>query len=324
VGLENRMNRELLTVYRTFPALKSILGNLDEMRRYFDQMILAMQSRYSVSNQVRIRDDKAEGLPGGPDVPIRIYEPVSSARPVPALLWVHGGGFTLGSPRQDDLQCSRLVEFIGCVVVSVDYRLAPEYPFPAGVEDCYGALLWLSKSAHRLGVDNSRIGVGGESAGGGIAAGVAIMARDRRDVNLNYQLLLCPSLDDRHITQSSYEATDKRNWYRDQSLECWRAYLSQSTESDVSPYAAPARLEDCAGLPPAYLMVGELDLMRDEVIGYASRLIQAAVATELHVWPGAFHGFEVLVPNAQISTHAVRDYMNALKRHFNTTGLEEA
>jgi acetyl esterase/lipase len=312
VDFKRRMNRELWEFYEGAPILPPLLDNLADFRQRAWSMTVDPSSLRSVA----IRDQKIPGLRGGPDVKVRIYSPQRGRGDAPALVWIHGGGFLIGNLDQDDHTCVRMAEKVGCVVVSVEYRLAPEYPFPAGTEDCYAALLWIGTSAVELEIDVSRIAVGGMSAGGGIAAGVAIMARDRGEINLAYQLLLCPCLDDRHITQSSHEITDNRAWSRAQSTAAWSAYLGGAAPGMVSPYAAPARLQDCSGLPPTYLAVGELDLMRDEIIDYAGRLICTGVTTELHVWPGAFHGFEVMVPDAAISRAAVADHIGALQRVF--------
>jgi acetyl esterase/lipase len=257
-------------------------------------------------------------VPGPPDNPegvrVRVYEPRKRNGPLPAILYVHGGGFTAGSIDLTDYACDHLVDHVDAVVVSVEYRLAPEHPFPAGPEDCYAALRWLFGSATELAVDAARIAVAGASAGGGIAAGVALMARDRGEVALAFQAPLYACIDDRHVTQSSHEITDPQTWNRQNSLDAWRAYLGHEPGGDVSPYAAPGRAEDLSSLPPAYMCVGQLDLVRDENVEYASRLLKAGVPTELHVYPGAFHGFEDVAPLARVSVDAIDDRDRALRR----------
>ncbi|HZQ37268.1 MAG TPA: alpha/beta hydrolase [Dehalococcoidia bacterium] len=265
--------------------------------------------------RVRIEDRTVPGPPGAPEVPVRIYAPAERSGALPGMLWIHGGGFTAGTHTQNDALCQRFVTESGCLVVSAGYRLAPEHPFPAPPEDCYAALRWLAGSAGELGVDGGRIAIGGGSAGGGLAAGVALMARDRGEIPLVFELLIYPCLDDRHETPSSHEiAAEGMVWYRDQSQRGWRAYLGSDRPAEVSPYAAPARVVDVAGLPPTFLMVGTLDLMRDENIAYAQRLMQAGIATELHVYPGAFHGFYTFVPEAPISRRATDEMVDALGR----------
>jgi len=221
----------------------------------------------------------------------------------------------LGDVSVDDFFCKQLALDVGCIVASVEYRLAPEHPHPAPIEDCYAGLRWLATSAAQLGIDSSRLAIGGGSAGGGLAASLALLARDRDDVQICYQLLIYPMLDDRNTTPSSHDVTEPKVWNREMNLIGWRALLGDKQGSDnVSPYAAAARAENLAGLPPTYICVGELDLFLDEDIAYASRLLQAHVSTELHVYPGAFHGSDLLVPMSEISQQWVADRNAALRR----------
>lgn len=268
--------------------------------------------------RVQVADRRVPGSADAPAVRVRLYTPVGGVGHRPALLWIHGGGFTAGTPEQNEDLCLRIAADLTCLVVSVDYRLAPAHPFPAATEDCYAALRWLAATAADLGVDPRRIAVGGSSAGGGLAAAVALMARDRGEVALAYQLLVYPCLDDRHETPSSHEfAAEGIIWNRAQSLRGWRAYLGADHQGDPSPYAAPARVADVAGLPPAYVMAAQLDLLRDEDIAYATRLMQAGVPTELHVHPGAMHGFVLFAAQAAASQRAIGDYVAALGRALN-------
>jgi acetyl esterase/lipase len=187
--------------------------------------------------------------------------------------------------------CERYALDIDCVVVSMQYRLAPEDPYPAGVEDCYAALVWTVQHADELGIDATRIAVGGESAGGGLAAATALLARDRKGPELVFQALTYPMLDDRNNTPSARELHDIPSWSQQHNDSAWRAVLGMKAGSpDVEPYAAPARATDLSGLPPTLIQVGEIDVFRDEDITYATRLLQAGVPTELHVYPGAYHG----------------------------------
>lgn len=297
------------------PFFSNQPSDLVEARKFIEGMLAAVQVGQPKNDRMMVEDRGVPGPTGAPDVPVRIYTPAARTGTLPGLLYIHGGGFTVGNLDTEDLSCRHIVEEVGCVVVSVDYRLAPEHPFPAAPEDCYAALRWMAAHVEELGIDPARIGVRGGSAGGGLCAAVALMARDRKEVKLIFQMPLYGCLDDRHITPSSREmAADDMIWGRPASLKGWEAYLGENHQGDVSPYAAPARAVDLSGLPPAYLCIGELDLMRDENIEYALRLMQAGVPTELHVYPGAFHGFEGLVPNAAVSVRAVDEYTAALKR----------
>lgn len=267
-------------------------------------------------SRVQVENYHVPGPAGAPDVPVRVYTPTTRVGSMPGLLYLHGGGFTIGNLDSEDAGCRQIAHEVGCVVVSVDYRLAPENPFPAGPEDCYAALTWMALNANSLRIDPSRIGVYGGSAGGGLCAAVALMARDRQTPPLIFQMPLYACLDDRHETPSSYQmAARDMIWDRTQSLRGWKAYLGENyQEGNISAYAAPARAKDLSGLPPAYMMVGELDLLRDENIAYAMRLMQAGVPTELHVYAGAFHGFTGMVKNASVSIRATNEVTEALKR----------
>ncbi|MFG3442392.1 alpha/beta hydrolase [Nonomuraea sp. NPDC047897] len=262
-------------------------------------------------------DRHVPGPQGQPDVRLRVHRPEGPEEVRPCLYWIHGGGMMIGKPEMDDDLLAEFVRRLGCVVVAVDYRLAPEHPDPAPVEDCYAGLVWAAKNAAELGVDPDRLAVGGASAGGGLAAGTVLLARDRGGPAVAFQLLVCPMLDDRNVTPSSHEFTDAVMWNRAANLFGWRALLGERAGGgDVSAYAAPARAEDLSGLPPAFVDVGELEVFRDEDVDYARRLLAAGVSTELHVYPGGFHGFDMLVPDAALSVRAKEARIAALGRAF--------
>ncbi|MFC4013534.1 alpha/beta hydrolase [Nonomuraea purpurea] len=266
---------------------------------------------------VVIEDRQVPGPDGAPDVRVRIYRPAGDDEGRPALYWIHGGGMIVGSPEMDDQMVIGYVEELGVVVVSVDYRLAPDHPHPAPVEDCYAGLVWTAKSADELGIDPARLVVGGASAGGGLAAATVLLARDRGGPDIAFQLLVCPMLDDRNITPSSHEFAEAVVWDRAANLFGWTALLGDRVGADdVPPYAAPARASDLAGLPPAFIDVGELEVFRDEDVDYALRLSQAGVSTELHLYPGAFHGFDGMVPGAELSKRARTARLAALRRAY--------
>jgi acetyl esterase/lipase len=266
---------------------------------------------------VEAQDRLVPGAAGDPEVTLRIYrsKTASAATRLPAIYWIHGGGMIMGYLDGDNVRLSEYVEQIGCVAVSVDYRLAPEHPHPALVNDCYAGLVWTVAHAEDLGIDPARIVIGGASAGGGLAAATSLMARDRGGPALSYQFLIYPMLDDRNITPSSHEILDVGVWDRATNISGWRALLgAQAGTEGVSPYAAPARATDLAGLPPAFIDVGTADLFRDEDIDYAQRLMAAGVPAELHVYPGAFHGFEGVAPNAGLTQAARSLRLAALRR----------
>ncbi|MGW0810029.1 alpha/beta hydrolase fold domain-containing protein [Nonomuraea sp. NPDC002799] len=267
---------------------------------------------------VLIEDRQVPGPDGAPDLRVRVYRPAGEASQArPGLYWIHGGGMILGLPEFDDPMMIDYVERLGVVAVSVDYRLAPEHPDPAPVEDCYAGLVWTAKSAAELGIDLARLAVGGASAGGGLAAGTVLLARDRGGPDVLFQLLVCPMLDDRNTTPSSQEFTDAVVWDRAANLFGWTCLLGDRRGTgDVSPYAAPARAADLAGLPAAFIDVGELEVFRDEDMDYALRLARAGVSTEFHLYPGAFHGFDGMVPGAELSKRAKAARLAALKRAY--------
>jgi acetyl esterase len=258
-----------------------------------------------------IEDHDAPGPPGDPDVTVRVYAPKArGSDPVPAVLYIHGGGFFLGSIDTEHGGAARMADELGVVVASVEYRLAPEDPFPAGLEDCYAALVWLHDRADVLGVDRSRIAINGGSAGGGLAAGLALLARDRGGPAICFQYLGIPELDDRLDTPSMRQFHDTPMWSRPQAEKSWEWYLGDAYGTDdVSPYAAPARATDLAGLPPAYVSTMEFDPLRDEGILYALNLMAAGVSVELHSFPGTFHGSAMVTGAAVTKREGVERFV---------------
>lgn len=253
-------------------------------------------------------NDGVEVLTLESGVGVRLYRPTGTATTTPALLWIHGGGYVLGTAAQDDVLCRRFVSELGITVASVDYRLAPEHPYPAPLEDCYDALQWL---ARLHGVDPDRIAIGGASAGGGLTAALALWARDHDGVKPVFQLLVYPMIDDRSVG-SHLEDAGHRLWNPASNAFGWKAYLG-GADPEV---AAPARRTDLAGLPPAWLGVGTLDLFHDEDLDYAERLRAAGVPCQVHVVPGAFHGFDGIVAKADISTAFFYSQCDSLRESF--------
>lgn len=256
-----------------------------------------------VSDAVTRRD---ELLPGNPPIMLRIHRPKAASGPLPCIYWMHGGGYIRGSRKIDDLRFDQWCQKFRCMAVSVEYRLAPEHPYPAPLDDCYEGLLWAQANASDLGIDATRMGVGGASAGGGLAAALALRARDERKINISFQLLIYPMLDDRQVTPSSRWQVPV--WGPRDNEFGWRSYLGRSYgDPDISPYAVPARAQDLLGLPPTLMTVGALDGFADECIVYAQRLNQAGVPTELHLYPGAPHGFDYLASGSKLTQRFRRD-----------------
>jgi acetyl esterase/lipase len=233
-------------------------------------------------------------------------------QPGSAVLYLHGGGMIFGLEhvgRFYDLAVRDYVAASGVPMLMVDYRVAPEHPGLTPVEDCYAALQWLADNASSLGVDPARIAVMGDSAGGGLAAGVALLTRDRSGPAIAQQLLIYPMLDDRTRTPDP-QLLPFVTWTYDDNVTGWDALLGGDA---ASPYAAPARAEDLAGLPATYIDTGDLDIFRDEDVSYARRLADAGVPTELHVHPGCPHGFEAFAPAADVSRRAIGDRLRRLR-----------
>jgi acetyl esterase/lipase len=240
----------------------------------------------------------------------------SEEQPGSAVLYLHGGGMIFGLEHVGamyDVAVRDYVAASGVPMLVVDYRIAPEHPHPVPVEDCYAALRWLADNAAALGVDPARIGVMGDSAGGGLAAGVSLLARDRSGPPIAQQLLVYPMLDDRTHTPDP-QLVPFLTWTYDDNVTGWAALLGDSAGTDAaSPYAAPARASDLTGLPATYIDIGDLDIFRAEDITYARRLSDAGVPTELHLHPGCPHAFEALARGADVSQRAIGDRVRRLR-----------
>ncbi|WP_404954271.1 alpha/beta hydrolase [Streptomyces sp. 147326] len=242
-----------------------------------------------------------------PDVPVRIYRPSQAQG---AVVWLHGGGGVFGDLDTEHPWAARIADLSGAVVISVGYRLAPENPFPAALDDAYAVLNWTAGHADELGIDPARIAVGGHSAGANLAAATALRARDEQGPAIRFQLLNQAGLDDRQETWSARNFTDTPWFNHGQIAAAWRHYLGSRP---ATPYAAPARAADLSGLPPAYIAAAEFDPNRDEDIDYARRLLQAGVSVELHQWPGTFHGSQAIL-SAEISQRQNAELAAALRR----------
>jgi acetyl esterase/lipase len=251
----------------------------------------------------------------GGQVRVLVHQPDGRTRPSAALVWIHGGGLIMGVPEQSNEVCSRLARDLGIVVVAPDYRLAPEDPFPAPLDDCMDTLRWLHDRSDELGIDPLRVAVGGDSAGGGLAAAVAQQAHDDGAPPLAFQALVYPMLDDRTVLRADHQGRGDFLWTPKANAFGWTAYLGHPPRADGPPdYAVPARRSDLSGLPPAWIGVGGLDLFYEEDVDYARRLEAAGVRCELHVVPGMYHGADAIVAKAPASaafhaslTAALRD-----------------
>ncbi|MGA5067606.1 alpha/beta hydrolase [Streptomyces exfoliatus] len=246
-------------------------------------------------------------VPADPDVAVRVYRP---RRAQGAVVWLHGGGGVFGDLDTEHPWAARIADFSGAVVISVGYRLAPEHPFPAALNDAYAVLTWVAEHAAEFGTDPERIAVGGHSAGANIAASLALRARDEQGPAIRFQLLNQPGLDDRQQTWSARKFTDTPWMTRDQIAASWRHYLGSAP---ASQYAAPSRAADLSGLPPAYISTAEFDPNRDEGVEYALRLLRAGVSVELHQWPGTFHGSQAIL-SAAVSQRQNLELGAALRR----------
>jgi acetyl esterase/lipase len=293
------------------PELRPVLGAF-ELPAVDAAGVAAMRSASFASPDLSDAVERTEHeVPGDPPVPLRVHRAKDAQGPLPAIVTIHGGGYVIGSYDMDSPLLDRWCPGLGVVGVSVEYRLAPETPYPGPLDDCYAALRWTYDNAAELGIDQECIGVYGLSAGGGLAAALALLARDRADVPLAFVLLDCPMLDDRQQTPSM-QSEGLYVWGQSSNEFGWRSYLGNLYGSGAVPaYAAAARETDLAGLPPTCVIVGSIDGFRDEDVDYAQRLNQAGVPCELHVVAGLPHGY-LLVPGAaavQLAMHNMDDWL---------------
>lgn len=290
------------------------LSNVPGMRAMLDGMTAAVKAQAPPIEGVAMTDGKAPGIDGEPDTAFRIYRPEAASAQPPALVWMHAGGFTLGGIEMDDLMAAQLAKDIGCAVVSVEYRLAPEHPFPAALNDCYTVLNHVAVNGQSMGLAPDRIAIGGASAGGGLAAGLALMARDRGRIEIAHQLLIYPAINDKNTAPADAQHPDTLFWSRANNISAWKYYLGDSAGTDdVSAYAAPYRADDLSRLPPAYIAVGSLDLFIDDNVEYAKRLEAAGTPTRINVYPGAFHAFDVFAPASALAQRFIADRNDALR-----------
>lgn len=280
--------------------------------------MIAAAPPYQPPDSLDITRLNVPGQPGQPDVGVALVRPRDPVGALSALVWIHGGGFVMGTIAALATECA-LAADLGIAVLAVEYRLSPEHPYPAAIDDCATALNWLVEHADELGIDTRRLGLGGISAGAGIAAALALRIRDSGSISPVLLALEIPVLDDRLETASMRAFLDTPMWTRTNAEHSWAAYL-RGLEGDVPAYAAPARATDLSGLPPTFIQACEFDPMRDEDISFALRLLEAGVPTELHVYPGTFHGSAGAVPHAAVSIRMKQHRNAAIARALSSSG----
>lgn len=247
---------------------------------------------------------------------ICIYKSVNSKKDAPGILWIHGGGYVMGNPEQSIATYKRLIDESNCVIVAPDYRLSLDEPYPAALDDCYDALLWLKENSKELGVRDDQIMIGGESAGGGLTAALSLYARDKKEVNIAFQMPLYPMIDDRMISESSIE-NDAPLWNSQRNKWAWKLYLGKLYGQDVPEYAAPSRAINYKNLPPTVTFVGDLEPFKDETIEYVENLKKAGVSVNFKIYNGCYHAFDIICPNATISKEATKFFIESFKYAVN-------
>jgi acetyl esterase len=307
MGINSYKGHFKMSSYAFDPDFKDVIGSLPtqldfstaEKVQEFRKILSEMEQPTEQRDDIEKTEFTIPGPEGAPDVAICTYRPIKTTdvteagaeqELLPCIFEIHGGGFMVGDIKGMDGWGQHVARSVGCLVVCVEYRLAPEAPFPAAIEDCYAALCWIADHAEDLGIDPKRIAIMGQSAGGGLAAGTALLARDNGAPELCLQVLEVPELDDRLDTVSMKAFSDTPNWNRPNAVWSWMHYLGPDHKGEVSPYAAPARATDLTNLPPTYISTMEFDPLRDEGILYAMKLMEAGVSVELHSFLGTFHG----------------------------------
>lgn len=299
----------LAALYEALPGGFNAIPDIHARRATLYGMLEQMTADLPPNENVTTEDRTIPGPAG--DLAVRIYRPVSPSAARPGICFIHGGGMVLGNLETDHLTAVMLCEIIGAVVVSIDYRLAPEHPAPAAIEDCYAGLQWMVASADELDFDADRLGIYGGSAGGGLAIATALVSRDRGGPAIRFVMAPYPQIDDRNETPSSVEIIDIGIWDRAGNIEAWEWYLGGQP---ADQYAAPARATDLSGLPSMFIDVGDRDMFMDEDVEFAGRLQDAGVPVELHVYAGAYHASEVFAPTAELSQRIWAARIAALQR----------
>ena len=313
--IESRLDFELAAVRAQHPNLGFDLNDLPKSRSVLQK--IATRRALPDDSGITPTVIEANKTSLNQRVPLRLLKQPSNDEPMPVLLWFHGGGYVLGSAADNDNRLADIANRVRCAVLSVDYRLAPEHPYPAAIDDGIAALNWLQANGASHGLDASNVVIGGASAGAGLAAALALKCRDDSLLIPRLQLLIYPMLDDRQSTPSSHAITDPCLWNRATNELAWTMYLGEyANRDDVPAYAAPARAGSLNQLAPAFIGVGDLDLFLDEDIDYAQRLLQSGTPAELHIYTGAIHGFDTLAPDSALARHINSDVEQALIRAF--------
>lgn len=309
-------------VSKVHPDLQNVLKkspsiHYNSKNTWLIQALISLIPAPKSPKDISIKNFYIDDQDGSSKIRLRIYQPIHQTSTAPVLIWMHGGGYIIGKPEIEDSLCIQYVRELGINIVSVDYRLAPKHPFPAGLEDCYSALLWAKDNSEQFGFDSTRIAIGGTSAGGGLAAALAQVAYDRQEVSPVFQLLIYPMLDDQTALRTDIDDTNSPPWSQKSNQFGWKSYLGKYYGADTLPaYSVPARRSNLSGLPPAWIGVGTLDVFFDEDTTYAQRLRDAGITCELEIVQGAFHGFDVFDPNLPIVQEFRRSQIAALRKYL--------
>ncbi len=291
--------------------------SFSKMNFWLIHLIMHLTPAPKIPADIHIENIFIPGQDARTKIRLRIYRPKSIAAPAPVLIWLHGGGYIMGKPEMDDPGCAQYVRELGISIVSVDYRCAPKYRFPAGLEDSYSALKWVEAHSHQLNIDTRRIAVGGASAGGGLAAALVQLAHDWPGIKPVFQILVYPMLDDRTVLRLDIDDRNNFTWSQKSNRFGWEFYLGRKCgKEDVAEYSVPARRADLSGLPQTWIGVGTVDIFHDEDVAYAQRLQECGIGCEIYIVPGAFHGFDVLHPEVPIVQNFRKSQITALKKYL--------
>lgn len=307
---KDRLRPEIMDALKVMPdAVVYTMDGITEQRAGC-QYLRSHPELLPSDSEVRIWEQYIS-VPGNEHLRLRIYSPIRHTKNLPAVLWLHGGGMAIGTPEADEGQNIRFAKELPCVVVSVDYRLAPENPYPIPGNDCYDALCWLHQNASSLDIDPNRIAVAGMSGGGGLALSIALRARDEGGPFIKFLSLASPMINAHPDTPAAMQDYDPRTLNRDGILDLWSYYVGKCPET-WNAYMEPI-IGDYAGLPAVYTYAGELDPFRDDTVAMASKLLAQGVPTELHIYPGCCHVFDAVAQCAKISRYAVTEIIRALR-----------